>query len=85
VWGRASACTFFRILESLSVISITPQVMTPLPLPLQAISAFLRSVEMQERLATLAAVFSTGHLLHKIAAPTDDGALLWMRLTVLAT
>jgi hypothetical protein len=48
-------------------------------------SAFLRSVEMQEHLASLAAVALTGHLLHAIAAPNGDGALLSMRIILLAT
>jgi hypothetical protein len=55
-----------------------------LPLPLESMSAFLRSVEMQEYQATLAGVSLTGHLVHKIAAPNDDGALLSMRIIVLA-
>jgi hypothetical protein len=48
-------------------------------------AAFLRSVEMQEHLASLAAVALTGHLLHAIAAPNGDGALLSMRIILLAT
>src|SRR5260370_36470067 len=44
--GRTSARTFFRIPDSLSVISITPQVMTQLPSPFVSMSALLRSAEM---------------------------------------
>jgi hypothetical protein len=47
--------------------------------------AFVRSAEMQERAATLAVVFLTGHLLHRIAAPNGDDALLSMRIILLAT
>jgi hypothetical protein len=83
--GRTSACTFFRILESLSVIPITPQVMTHLPSPFVSMSAFLRSAQMQEHQATLRVVSLTGYLLHTIAAPNDDGALLAMRIILLAT
>jgi hypothetical protein len=59
--------------------------MTHLPSPFESMSAFLRSAEIQEHQATLGAVSLIGHLLHNIAAQTDDGALLSMRITVLAT
>lgn len=64
---------------------ITMRVMTHLPSPFESMSAFLRSAEMQEHQVTLAAVFLTGHLLHGIAAPNDDGAFLSMRIILLAT
>jgi hypothetical protein len=67
------------------VTSITPQVMTDLPSPFESMAAFLRSVEMQEHLATFAAVSLTGHLLHSIAAANGDGAFLSMRIILLAT
>jgi hypothetical protein len=53
--------------------------------PFESMLAFLRSAAMQERQATLAVVFLTGHLLHKIAAPNGDDALLSMRIILLAT
>ncbi len=83
--ARASARTFFRVPDSLSVISIPPQVMTHLPSPFESMSTFLRSAEIQEHQATLAAVSLTGHLLHAIAAANVDGALLSMRIMPLAT
>jgi len=55
------------------------------PSSFEAMAAFLRSAEMQERQATLAVVFLTGHLLHRIAVPNGDDALLAMRIILLAT
>jgi molybdopterin-binding protein len=85
VWGRTSARTFFRIADSVSVISITPQCDDSFASRFESMVAFLRSATMQEPQATLAVVFLTGHLLHKIAAPNGDDALLSMRLILLAT
>jgi len=69
---------------AVSVISITIQVMTH-SLSSDLIWALRPSASAWERQATLAAVSLTGHLLHRIAAPSDDGALLPMRVILLAT